>query len=234
MCLIYTGRIPSPKYVRSLRVDHGVRFRKAQSRARHRDQSGEHNIEEVNGFHDNMEALFTSKLINPSRLLVADETALGEIGIHAKRWGDPRRRRSFTNHTGFSSTVTVLATASADGRALPPFFVVKGKGDISTQASREKLAEIMDTCKEVAVTFSGGGTSSMDFTSFLQYGKLVAVAVQSSSSDPYYLVIDGCRIHTDPASLIVLSDLGLHVIFLPSWLTASLQVRIGFLCIAMH
>ena len=222
---VLTGRIPSVKYLRKLRFDGRFRFRKAQLKQRQRDVDPIEAVAQVHEFFDYFEDVIDVLGGDFRRLLVADETNLGETGIKEKVWGHDSVKRSFHIHSGFTGNITCLATADGLGESFPPFYVLKSKGSFQSTAEAQKWESMFDNNPDIAVCPSGTETSSMTSDIFLKYGEMLINAANASPEAPFYLLIDGCRVHSNPEHLDTLAEQGLEVIFLPSWLTSSMQVQ---------
>lgn len=169
----------------------------------------------------------------PERIVVADETSLSELGVKSKRYAPNGVKRVDAIVTGFTGTLTCLASATGTGSALPPFLVVNAKGDMCNTHNRDEWRQCLNGWPSARVAFNPS-TSSITADLFREYGDMLSVVCKSSVSDPIFLIIDGPSVHSDVASWRHLTSIGVIPIFLPAHATSLLQVPVGCLCMQLE
>jgi hypothetical protein len=175
-------------------------------------------------FMDNFERAIESIGNDPTRIWVADETAIGDGVAKLRVWGDPDLSRSHKPLSSFTTTITTMATANASGTSISPFYIIDAKGDFSNPTTREKFGSICNGMPGIAVTCNGEATSSMNCGSFESYCRMFAATCGATLERPHVLVIDGAGVHGNAEVLESIADLGVYIAFLPPWMSAVIQV----------
>ncbi|XP_018020256.1 uncharacterized protein LOC108676651 [Hyalella azteca] len=168
----------------------------------------------IYGFYDLLEKVINDLGIanRPQCIYNLDETCFPTDPSKTKTIGTKGVKTVRVTHGSNRENTTVLATACADGTALDPLIVFKGKRMQTTWVGDQALP-----LTQYAVTDSGWMTSSVFEDFFCQFVKT------TQNTCPILLIVDGHISHTSLATVELAAENNITILKLPPHCTDVLQ-----------